>query len=137
MNYEGGRSQPGSGGGAQESAQRSQGVSTLELFFDLVATAALWWAYFVGDDEAAAENFAAKDEATRSGWAARGYDLTHLLMTAGVIAIAAGTRLGLPDLLAPAGRSGAVLIAVGAALYLTWRSPSASHPAMRRVISAG
>ena len=83
-----------------------------------LATAALWWAYFVGDDEKAAEHFAEKDETTRSGWAARGYDLTHLLMIAGVIAIAAGTRLGLPDLLAPAERPGAVLIAVGASLYL-------------------
>ncbi len=82
-----------------------------------LATAALWWAYF-GDDEKAAEHFAEIEETTRSGWAARGYDLTHLLMIAGVIAIAAGTRLGLPDLLAPAGRSGAVLIAVGASLYL-------------------
>ncbi len=36
MSSEAGQSPPGSGGGTQESSERSQGVSTLELFFDLV-----------------------------------------------------------------------------------------------------
>ncbi len=104
--------------GVAASGEHLGGRLVIGALCGFAATAALWWAYFVGDDEAAAEHFAETDETRRSGWAARGYDLTHVLMIAGVIGVAAGTRLGLPDLLAPAGRSGSVLMAVGAALYL-------------------
>ena len=83
-----------------------------------MAIVGLWWAYFVGDDEVAAEHFAAADPDQQSWMARMGYDLTHLLMIAGVIGVAAGTRLGLDDLWAPAERAAAWLIGGGAAVYL-------------------
>jgi low temperature requirement protein LtrA len=84
------------------------------------AIAGLWWVYFVGNDEEAAE--AAAADQSRSGVRRRrtgaGYDLTHLLMIAGIIGTAAGIRLGLPDLLAPAELAGAWLIGAGTSIYL-------------------
>jgi len=84
-----------------------------------VAIVGLWWAYFVGDDEVAAEHFAAADPTQQSWMARMGYNLTHLLMIAGVIGVAAGTRLGLEDLWASAEPAAAWLIACGAAIYLS------------------
>jgi low temperature requirement protein LtrA len=83
-----------------------------------MAIVGLWWAYFVGDDEVAAEHFAAADPDQQSWMARMGYDLTHLLMIAGVIGVAAGTRLGLDDLWAPAESAAAWLIGGGAAVYV-------------------
>ncbi len=83
-----------------------------------VAVAAMWWSYFAGDDEAAAERFEDSDDTRRTYNAGVGYDLTHVVMVAGVISLAAGTRLGVEDLLAPAAISGAVLIGAGAAVFL-------------------
>jgi len=47
-----------------------------------------------------------------------GYDLTHLLMMAGVVAVAAGSRLCLPDLTHAAHLPAAWFIAGGASLFV-------------------
>lgn len=87
----------------------------LGVLCGLAASAGLWWLYF-DDDEIVAGSMARTGPAhARLGVT---YDLTHLMMMAGVIAMAAGTRLGLDDLLSPAGGPGAVLIAGGAAVFL-------------------
>jgi low temperature requirement protein LtrA len=84
----------------------------------VAAIATMWWAYFARDDEIAAEHLAAA-EGPRQSWMARvGYDASHLVMIITIIGLAAGTRLGLDDLLAPASPAGAWLIAGGAAGYL-------------------
>ncbi|WP_460847951.1 low temperature requirement protein A [Nocardioides ultimimeridianus] len=84
----------------------------------LLAAFALWWCYFDGEDdagEAALRDFAPEQRGIR---ALVGYDITHVLMLGGVVAIAGGTRGGLPDLAAPADTESAVLVAAGASAYL-------------------
>lgn len=84
----------------------------------VVAIATMWWAYFVGDDEIAAEHLAAAS-GTHQSWMARvGYDVSHLVMIIGIVWVAAGTRLGVEDLFTPAGTAGALLVGGGAATYL-------------------
>jgi low temperature requirement protein LtrA len=84
----------------------------------LAATAALWWAYFGGEDEAAAEAFAALPPQQRGNLALAGYDLPHLAMIGGILGIAAGSRLSLPDLTSTTSTAAAALIGGGAALFL-------------------
>ena len=106
----------------------------------LASSAAMWWCYFAGEDDRAAESFA-RLPAARRGWSALvGYDLPHLLMLGGIVAVAAGTRISLPDLGAPASRPAAVLLAGGAALYLValagWRLVIGSGPPLSRAVTA-
>jgi low temperature requirement protein LtrA len=84
----------------------------------LAATAALWWAYFGGEDDAAAEAFAALPAQRRGNLALAGYDLPHLAMIGGILAIAAGARLSLPKLTSATETAAAALIGGGAALFL-------------------
>ncbi len=104
--------------GVAASGEQLTGRLVIGALCGFLCTTAMWWAYFVGDDEAAAQTLAEVDQSAQSRFATRGYDLTHLMMIAGVIGVAAGTRLGLPDLLLPAGQSGAILIAAGSSIYL-------------------
>jgi low temperature requirement protein LtrA len=84
----------------------------------VAAIAAMWWAYFVRDDELASQHLAAARGARQSWMARIGYDVSHLSMIIGIVGLAAGTRLGLDALLAPAPVAGAWLIGGGAAAYL-------------------
>ena len=84
----------------------------------LAATAALWWAYFGGEDEAAAAAFAALPPQQRGNLALAGYDLPHLAMIGGILGIAAGSRLSLPDLTSTTSTAAAALIGGGAALFM-------------------
>ncbi|MEP6563099.1 MAG: low temperature requirement protein A [Nakamurella sp.] len=126
--------------GVAASGQQLTGRLVIGALCGFVCIAALWWAYFVGDDEAAAQRMAELDESSKARFALWGYDLTHLLMIAGIIGVAAGTRLGLPDLLLPAEQPGAILIAAGSALYLlgtAWfRSAFHFAPAGPRLVGA-
>ena len=89
----------------------------LGVLCGLAASAGLWWIYF-DDDAAIVEHVI--DQGRRSRWPfGPSYDMTHVIMMAGVIGIAAGTRLGYPDLLDHAGTPGAVLVAGGGAFFLT------------------
>ena len=88
----------------------------LGVLCGLTASAGLWWIYFDDDNDIADHVI---DEKHRSRWPfGASYDMTHLTMMAGVIGIAAGTRLGYPDLFAAASTPGAVLLAAGGALFL-------------------
>lgn len=84
----------------------------------LAAAAAMWWVYFVGEDEAAAAALGRVPFARRGHVALIGYDLPHVAMMGGIVFVAAGTRLSLPDLTARTSPAAATLIAAGAALYL-------------------
>lgn len=107
----------------------------------LLAVMALWWCYFDGEDEAAAEALGARPTLARGRVALLGYDLSHVLMLGGVVAIAGGTRLGLPDLTRPGDAEGAWLIALGAALYLAglalFRGVLGHAPWWTRALGAG
>jgi low temperature requirement protein LtrA len=84
----------------------------------VLAAGALWWCYFDREDEHGEEALRDLPPERRGLRALVGYDLTHVLMLGGVVAIAGGTRRGLPDLTGPAHLEAAVDIAVGAAVYL-------------------
>ena len=84
----------------------------------LAAAAAMWWCYFGGDDEAGAIALRHAPARARATLALVGYDLSHVLMMAGVVAAAAGARLSLPILTHATNRAAAVLIAAGPAVYL-------------------
>jgi low temperature requirement protein LtrA len=84
----------------------------------LAATAAMWWAYFVGDDTRGAQAFAAAPPKRRVIQVLIGYELATAVMIFGVIAVAAGTRLQVFDLMAPTPAFEAWLIALGAMLFL-------------------
>jgi low temperature requirement protein LtrA len=84
----------------------------------LAATAALWWAYFGGEDEAVAHALAGIAPGRRGWFALVGIDLPTVLMLAGVVAVAAGSRLSLPVLTDRSPTAAAALIAGGAATFL-------------------
>ncbi|MFN2562747.1 MAG: low temperature requirement protein A [Jatrophihabitans sp.] len=84
----------------------------------LAASAAMWWCYFAGEDERATRALARWDASTRGSHALLHYDAPHVLMLAGVVSVAAGTRLSLPELTEPTGRAAAALLAGGVAVYL-------------------
>jgi len=84
----------------------------------LAASAALWWCYFAGEDDAAAEAFAALPAERRGPVALTGYDMPHVFMLGGIVGLAAGIRYSLPHLTAAAHVESAVLVAGGVALYL-------------------
>lgn len=106
----------------------------------VAAIVAMWWAYFVGDDEIAAQHFTAARGARRSWMARIGYDVSHLAMIIGIIGVAAGTRLGVADLLAPASSAAAWLVGGGAAVYLAatglFRWAMQVGPATSRLVGA-
>ena len=84
----------------------------------LAATAAMWWAYFVGDNTRGAQAFAAAPPKRRVIQVLMGYELATAVMIFGVIAVAAGTRLRVFDLMSPTPAFEAWLIAQGALLFL-------------------
>jgi low temperature requirement protein LtrA len=84
----------------------------------LAVTSAMWWAYFVGEDDRAAEAFAASPPRARVDQGLIGYGLAHLVMIYGLVAVAAGTKLSVNDLTARASLAGSWLIAGGAATFL-------------------
>jgi low temperature requirement protein LtrA len=84
----------------------------------LAASAAMWWCYFGGEDAAAADALAARPPDQRGMLALLGYDAPHVLMMAGVVSVAAGSRLSLPDLTAATSTPAACFLGAGVALYL-------------------
>jgi low temperature requirement protein LtrA len=84
----------------------------------LAATAAMWWAYFVGDNMRGAQAFAAAPAKRRVIQVLIGYELATAVMIFGVISVAAGTRLRVFDLTSPTPALEAWLIAQGAMLFL-------------------
>ena len=84
----------------------------------LAASAAMWWAYFVGEDERAARAHERAGQRQRADQGILGFGLAHLIMIFGIIAVAAATKLSLHELLAPMPTFGAGLMAAGCSLYL-------------------
>jgi low temperature requirement protein LtrA len=84
----------------------------------LAASAAMWWCYFGGEDAAAASALAGRPPDQRGLIALLGYDGPHVLMMAGVVSVAAGSRLSLPDLTAGTSAAAASFLGGGVALYL-------------------
>ena len=109
----------------------------LGVLCGLACTTAMWWCYFAQDDERAATAFGAS--AGRIG-ALVAYDVPHLPMMAGVLGVAAGARLALPDLTAPASTVAATLLGGGVALYLAglslFRAGLGFAPAGPRLVTA-
>jgi len=84
----------------------------------LAASAAMWWAYFAGEDEKAARAHERATRRQRADQGLLGFGLAHLIMIFGAIAIAAATKLSLRDFLEPMTGFSAWLMAAGCALYL-------------------
>ena len=84
----------------------------------LSASAAMWWAYFAGEDERAARAHERATPRQRANHGLLGFGLAHLIMIFGAIAIAAATKLSIRDFLEPMTGFSAWLMAAGCALYL-------------------
>jgi low temperature requirement protein LtrA len=84
----------------------------------LAATAAMWWAYFVGDDTRGARAFEASPPKRRVIQVLIGYELATAVMIFGVMVVAAGTRLRVFHVMSPAPAFEAWLLAAGAMLFL-------------------
>ncbi|NVB78693.1 MAG: low temperature requirement protein A [Kofleriaceae bacterium] len=84
----------------------------------LSVTAGMWWAYFVGENTRAACAFEAAPPSRRVIQVLTGYELATVVMIAGVIAVAAATRLRVYQLMLPAPAFEAQLIAGGTMLFL-------------------
>jgi low temperature requirement protein LtrA len=94
----------------------------------LALAAALWWSYFVGDEEGAERAMQAATDGERFGLAINAYFFAYIPILLGVITIAAGVErsIGAVEERLDAGSAG--LLAVGVALYL------AGDVAFRRVM---
>jgi low temperature requirement protein LtrA len=84
----------------------------------LAATAAMWWAYFVGDNTRAARAFEASPPHRRVIQVLMGYELATAIMVFGVIAVAAATTLRVFQLTSPTPVFASWLLASGAMLFL-------------------
>jgi low temperature requirement protein LtrA len=106
----------------------------------LAASAALWFCYFGGDDDRAVAALAGRPVGRRGAAALYGYDAPHVLMMAGVVGIAAGSRLSLPALTEPTTLAAAALISGGAGMYLAglavWRLALRFATAQVRALTA-
>ncbi|MEP6782324.1 MAG: low temperature requirement protein A [Acidobacteriota bacterium] len=106
--------------GLAASASEAHVSATLILgaLAGLAASAAMWWAYFDGEDEKAARAHERATTRQRADQGLLGFGAAHLIMIFGVIAVAAATKLQLHQLLSPMPRFAASLMAAGCALYL-------------------
>jgi len=84
----------------------------------LALTAALWWAYFVGDERGAEEALRATPEERRPMRALASYFYAQIPMMLGIVCVAAAIRTALPHPTSPASASQALLLAGGAAAFL-------------------
>jgi low temperature requirement protein LtrA len=100
------------------------------------ATAAMWWAYFVGEDTKAARAFEASPPLQRVFQALAGYEAANVVMIYGVIAVATGARLRIDAMTVPAPAFDSWLIAIGASIFLlgsaTFRLAMHIGPALPR-----
>jgi len=94
----------------------------------LTLVAALWWAYFVGDEEGAERAMTAASQEQRFQLAINGYFFAYIPILLGVITTAAGIELSIGDLLERLDIGPALLLAGGVAIYL------AGNLAFRRVM---
>ncbi|MEV0197349.1 low temperature requirement protein A [Nonomuraea sp. NPDC050691] len=89
----------------------------------MALAACLWWWYFGGDDEVGAEHaLAASDPERRTKLILRVYFYGHVLILLGVLGIAAGIKKVIDEPLAGLKPGAAVVLAVGAVLFLAGHS---------------
>jgi low temperature requirement protein LtrA len=94
----------------------------------LTLVAALWWAYFVGDEEGAERAMTAASQEQRFQLAINGYFFAYIPILLGVITTAAGVERTIGDLVERLDVGSALLLATGVAMYL------AGDVAFRRVM---
>jgi low temperature requirement protein LtrA len=94
----------------------------------LTLVAALWWAYFVGDEEGAERAMTAASQERRFQLAINGYFFAYIPILLGVITTAAGVERTIGDLVERLDVGSALLLATGVAMYL------AGDVAFRRVM---
>jgi len=90
----------------------------LGALLGLALSAALWWSYFSGDDERAAEALEHAPAQARPQLALRGFGFGHVLMIAGIIGLAAGVKLVVGHLGGAPSALTAWSLAGGVSLYL-------------------
>jgi low temperature requirement protein LtrA len=90
----------------------------LAAFFGIVLSAALWWAYFDYVVRAAERRLTSAQGHERARLARDSYSYLHLLMVAGIVFIALGTKKTLAHVGDPLEVIPAVALCGGAALYL-------------------
>jgi len=90
----------------------------LGALLGLALSAALWWSYFSGDDERAAEALEHAPAQARPQLALRGFGFSHVLMIAGIIGLAAGVKLVVGHLGGAPSALTAWSLAGGVSLYL-------------------
>jgi low temperature requirement protein LtrA len=102
------------------------GVSGQRLNFELVEAAllglalvaALWWTYFVDDDERATEALAEAESGRRTQMTIYGYFYAHIPILIGVIVLAGGIKEAIGHMFEPLPIGPAVATAGGLTLYL-------------------
>ena len=84
----------------------------------LALPAALWWAYFSGDDEAAERVLAGAEPGPRALLAIRAYFYAHIPMLLGLVVAAAGLHEAVAHPGTPMSLGGAVALGGGVAMFL-------------------
>jgi low temperature requirement protein LtrA len=84
----------------------------------LALVAALWWAYFAGDEEGAERAMRAASEEQRFGLAINAYFFSYIPILLGVITTAAGIERSIGEAAERLDLDSAFLLAVGVAMYL-------------------
>ncbi len=97
----------------------------------LALPAALWWAYFSGDDEAAENALAGAEPGPRALLAIRAYFYAHIPMLLGIVVAAAGIHEAVAHPGEPMSLGGAVALGGGIALFF------AGNAEFRRVLHVG
>ena len=97
----------------------------------LALSAALWWAYFSGDDEAAENALAGAEPGPRALLAIRAYFYAHIPMLLGIVVAAAGIHEAVAHPGEPMSLGGAIALGGGIALFF------AGDAEFRRVLHVG
>ncbi len=82
----------------------------------ILATIGLWWTYFDRFAQIAERRLLEHDDPVLA--AADGYSYLHLVIVAGIIVFAVGTKLAIGDLSSPLSDAGRLVLTGGVALYL-------------------
>ncbi|MFC6884715.1 MULTISPECIES: low temperature requirement protein A [Actinomadura] len=101
------------------------------VLLGLALAAAIWWTYFVGDDERAEKALTEADDARRAQMTMFGYFYAHIPIVVGVIVAAAGMKKALGHAWEHLDAAPALALAGGVAIYL------AGDAAFRRVLGTG
>jgi low temperature requirement protein LtrA len=84
----------------------------------LALAAALWWAYFAGDEDAAERAMVAASEGRRFQLAINAYFFAYIPILLGVITAAAGVERSIGEATEPLNLESALLLAAGVTMYL-------------------